>query len=118
MTRSILTGLQTAARFWTAPVLWRFSNYVTWHRRSVRGEIIRPLAAAIFFGYTANIGVVAAELPKVIPPPDSFFEIVAERDRDVARKFYKKFIDVNGMPVVAAEVVADLALQRTYEIVN
>lgn len=63
-------------------------------------------------------GALCADLPPVIAPPESFFEIVSERDRDAARKFYKKFIDVNGMPVVAADVVADLALQRTHEIVN
>jgi alpha-glucosidase len=50
--------------------------------------------------------------------PDSFFEKVRESDRDLARQFYKKFIDVQGMPVVAAEEVADAALQRTYDIVT
>ncbi len=54
---------------------------------------------------------------QVTAPPESFFAIVAERDRDAARAFYKKFIDVKGLPVVAADVVADQALQRTYEIV-
>jgi hypothetical protein len=56
--------------------------------------------------------------PAVIAPPDSFFEIVSQRDREVARRFYKKFLDVKGMPVVASREVADLALQRTYSIVN
>lgn len=57
-------------------------------------------------------------LPPVTAPPESFFEMVAARDRDVARQFYKKYIDVKGMPVVAADQVADRALQRTYEIVT
>ena len=61
---------------------------------------------------------VKAESPPVSPPPESFFEMVRERDRDAARQFYKKFIDVKGMPVVAAGEVADLALQRTYDIVT
>jgi hypothetical protein len=56
--------------------------------------------------------------PEVIAPPESFFEKVRERDGDVARQFYKKYIDIKGMPVVAAAEVADLALQRTYEIVT
>jgi alpha-glucosidase len=56
--------------------------------------------------------------PKVSTPPASFFAIVRERDREVARSFYKKFIDVNGLPVVAAGEVADTALQRTHEIVS
>lgn len=51
-------------------------------------------------------------------PPESFFEKVRENDRDAAWRFYKKYIDVNGLPVVAAEEVADLALHRTYEIVS
>ena len=51
-------------------------------------------------------------------PPDSFFEMVREKDRDAARQFYKKYIDVKGMPVVAAGEVADQALQRTYAIVT
>ena len=33
-----------------------------------------------------------------------------ERDRDAAREFYKKYLDVNGIPVVAAGEVADEAL--------
>ncbi len=56
--------------------------------------------------------------PRVSAPPTSFFEKVARRDRDVARGFYKKYIDVNGMPVVAAAQVSDRALQRTYSIVT
>ena len=51
-------------------------------------------------------------------PPESFFAIVRDRDRDAARKFYKKYLEVDGMPVVAAAEVADLALTRTREIVN
>jgi predicted metalloprotease with PDZ domain len=57
-------------------------------------------------------------LPKVSEPPESFFERVRERDREAARKFYKKYIDVKGMPVVAAAEVADEALQRTYYLVT
>src|SRR5437016_3040264 len=59
-----------------------------------------------------------AQTPRVTAPPASFFEKVRERDREAARGFYKKYIDVNGMPVAAASVVSDLALQRTYDIVT
>ena len=45
-------------------------------------------------------------------PPDTFFTILRERDRDEARQFYKKYIEVDGMPVVAAAEVADKALLR------
>lgn len=60
----------------------------------------------------------AEDRPSVTAPPESFFQIVAPRDREAARKFYGKYIDVKGMPVVAHADVADLALQRTYEIVT
>src|SRR6185503_6947406 len=62
--------------------------------------------------------VASESVPAVTPPPESFFQIVAERDRDAARAFYKKYIDVKGMPVVAASEIADQALQRTYWIVT
>jgi hypothetical protein len=54
----------------------------------------------------------------VTAPPDTFFAILRERDRDAARKFYNKYIEVDGMPVVAAAEVADEALLRTREIVT
>src|SRR5262245_44591107 len=56
--------------------------------------------------------------PTVTAPPDSFFEKYAERDRDAARAFYKKHLDVNGVSVAAAGVVADEALHRTHHIVT
>jgi alpha-glucosidase len=65
-----------------------------------------------------SAGAAVEGLPPVIAPPESFFQIVSERDREVARTFYQKYIDVNGMPVVAAGVVDDRALQRTHEIVT
>ncbi len=58
------------------------------------------------------------ELPSVTAPPESLFEKFREKDRDSARKFYKKYIDVKGMAVVAAVEVADEALQRTHHIVT
>jgi len=51
-------------------------------------------------------------------PPDAFFDLVSDQDRNVARQFYAKYIDSDGIPVVASSDVADLALQRTYEIVT
>jgi hypothetical protein len=56
--------------------------------------------------------------PEVGAPPESFFEKVRKPDRPAARQFYKKYIDIKGMPVVASAEVADLALQRTYEIIT
>src|SRR5262245_16199391 len=60
----------------------------------------------------------AAAPPTVSQPPESFYQMVSERDRDVARRFYSKYIDVNGMPVVAHADVADQALVRVHEIVT
>jgi alpha-glucosidase len=60
----------------------------------------------------------SADQPAVTAPPESFFQMVSERDREAAQNFYKKYIDVKGMPVVASGEVADLALQRTYSIVT
>jgi dipeptidyl aminopeptidase/acylaminoacyl peptidase len=58
------------------------------------------------------------EAPAVTAPPESFFEKIGPRDRDAARQFYKKYVDVKGMPVTASAEVADEALQRTYSIVT
>jgi alpha-glucosidase len=74
------------------------------------------LAAALLLAAAGRAQ--ADALAPVTAPPESFFALVAERDRDAARAFYKKFIDVQGMPVVAAAEVADLALQRTHAIVT
>jgi len=56
--------------------------------------------------------------PSVSVPPESFFQLIRERDREVARGFYKKYIDVQGIPVAAATEVADQALVRTYDLVT
>jgi len=91
---------------------------------------------------------VRIDAPAVTAPPESFFKMIEERlsnprrfgrsRRDGAkqadepkpsaekivaemalyRNFYKKYLDVKGMPVAAHSEVADLALQRTYEIVT
>jgi hypothetical protein len=51
-------------------------------------------------------------------PPEAFFNLLPERDREVGRAFYKKYLDIGGLPVVAADCVADAALERTHEIVS
>ncbi|HEY7087754.1 MAG TPA: hypothetical protein VH518_06665, partial [Tepidisphaeraceae bacterium] len=62
--------------------------------------------------------IVIPGAPPVIAPPDSFFEKFRPNDREPAHKFYKKYIDVKGLPVAASQEVDDLALQRTYDIVT
>jgi hypothetical protein len=56
--------------------------------------------------------------PKVITPPEVFFEKIPEKDRDAARRFYAKYLDIHGMPVAASADVADEALQRTHYLVT
>jgi alpha-glucosidase len=62
-------------------------------------------------------GAAGAE-PAVTAPPEAFFEKFRERDRDAARKFYKKYLDVKGLSVAASGEVADEALRRTRFIVT
>ena len=67
-------------------------------------------ALSNLFGQTTSGSVTA--------PPDSFFQKVRERDREAARQFYKKYIEVKGLPVAAAGEVADAALERTSDVVT
>jgi dienelactone hydrolase len=57
-------------------------------------------------------------VPRVIAPPESFFEKVRPRDREAARQFYKKYIDVKGIPAAGSAEIADEALERTFSIVT
>ncbi len=58
--------------------------------------------------------VAAHDKPDVTVPPEAFFDqVVADEDREAARCFYRKYIEVFGMPVVAADEVVDEALFRT-----
>ncbi len=77
------------------------------------------LAIALLVSLTSTAGGQTREaIPPVTRVPASFFDLLREGDRDIARRFYGKYIDVKGMPVVASGVVADAALQRTYTIVT
>jgi alpha-glucosidase len=92
-------------------------------RRSAPIHGFLPLLACAAFLTAAQRGPAApgdsgGPAPAVAAPPESFFEKVRERDRDAARRFYKKYLDVKGLPVVAAADVADEALQRTHFLVT
>ena len=54
----------------------------------------------------------------MVAPPDVVFDKYRKDDRDAARVFYKKSLDVNGLSVLAAGEVADEALVRTHHIVT
>jgi alpha-glucosidase len=77
-----------------------------------------PLLAPLLARPAAPSAGPTRGLPAVTAPPESFFNKVREKDREVARGFYKKYIDVKGLAVVASAAVADEALQRTYFIVT
>ena len=62
--------------------------------------------------------ITIAGAPKVIAPPEGCFERFRENDREAARGFYRKYIDVGGLAVLASGDVDDLALQRTHDIVT
>ena len=89
-------------------------------------NFLQALALAALLGVSAQSQSSApSDVPKVTPPPESFFELINAGGRRVEnpditphRNFYKKYLDVRGLPVVAAQEVDDLALQRTYEIVT
>lgn len=44
----------------------------------------------------------ASPPPQVLAPPEAFFQKFRDEDRDDARRFYKKNLDVNGLSVAAA----------------
>src|SRR5689334_8964370 len=62
--------------------------------------------------------IIIAGAPAVTAPPAAIFERFKPNDRDAARVFYKKYIDVRGLAVLSSGEVDDLALQRTYYIVT
>jgi hypothetical protein len=78
-------------------------------------SILAAIGLLLASGASAQPGRPAP--PRVTAPPAAFFELVRQSDREAARRFYTKYLDVAGMPVVAAGEVADAALERTREIV-
>lgn len=76
------------------------------------------LGLAILVATLGAATTASAGAPEVIAPPESFFDLVAERDREVAREFYHKYVDANGIPVAAAAAVTDEALVRSREVVT
>jgi hypothetical protein len=83
-------------------------------------QIAIDITLAIFLcGMVAHAqSATAIDYPAVTGPPETVFELMQEGDREVARQFCEKYISVGGLPVLSSGEVADLALQRTYEIVT
>ncbi len=88
----------------------------------MKGMLNVPAAVAWLLSTVVLLAEAQTPVREPVSPvtrvPASFFELLREEDRAVARRFYGKYIDVKGMPVVASAVVADEALQRTYTIVT
>jgi predicted metalloprotease with PDZ domain len=111
-------GLRFAGSDGPAPgkkwVLEARSEATASQRARVRGW----LGAALPDSTSQGQGNATQGLPAVTAPPASLFDKVRERDREVARKFYKKYVDVKGVAVLASAEVADEALQRTWFLVT
>jgi hypothetical protein len=75
------------------------------------------LAAVWLSSCATRTDVTVDSVPPVTPPPASFFQGFPERDREAARRFYKKHLELKGVSVAASSEVSDAALQRTYYIV-
>jgi hypothetical protein len=87
--------------------------------RSIQQIIMVITLVVLLFSITSYTqSTTTNKYPAVTTPPETVFELMRENDREVARQFYSKYIDVKGLPVLASVEVADLALQRTYEIVT
>ena len=86
------------------------------------GVLIGLLSLALDFGGSRVCAEDAVgdsgKRPQVTLPPESYFAKVREKDREAARAFYKKFIDIGGLACTAGADVADAALIRTHEIVT
>ena len=86
-----------------------------------RASLMAAMAVSLLVsgrGQLTHAAETSRSAPAITAPPTSFFPLVDEVDRDLARQFYQKYVDVQGLPVVAAAEVADEALHRTYEIVS
>src|SRR5579875_1400029 len=84
-------------------------------------QLSLSVTLVVFLNLIASVPLFADEKsnsPQVIAPPESFFGKFRERDQQAARKFYKKYLDVNGLSVAASPEVADEALQRTHYLVS
>ncbi|MBN1363078.1 MAG: hypothetical protein JW993_20935 [Sedimentisphaerales bacterium] len=112
-----------------------------------RGMTVVVLAMLLLAGASAP-AVQATRKPVVTAPPESFFKMIEQRisgprrgfrgrrdgqegqaqqgptaeqiaaEMAIYRNFYKKYVDVKGLPVASHGDVADQALLRTYEIVT
>jgi alpha-glucosidase len=76
------------------------------------------LAASLLSGCAIRNKATVDAAPPVTAPPESFFQGFPKRDREAARQFYKKHLELKGVSVAASGQVSDAALERTYYIVS
>jgi hypothetical protein len=55
---------------------------------------------------------------QITTPPAALLDKVGALDRDAARKFYTKYLDVKGVALMAGAAVSDEAMVRDYDIVT
>jgi hypothetical protein len=82
--------------------------------------LVTVLLSPVLLPSMASLATAAQEPPgvSVAAPPEQAFDRFRDGDRDAARTFYKKYVDVKGLSVLASGEVADEALQRTHHIVT
>ena len=59
-----------------------------------------------------------AQAPRVTAPPEALLARVEAKHRAAVRAFYRKSVDIQGLPVLASGNVSDEALLRTHELVS
>jgi alpha-glucosidase len=83
-----------------------------------------PMSRALLFACVTGVALIPSvnaqekAALRVADPPEAIFDRFREGDRDVARRFYAKYLDVKGVAVLASREVADEALLRTHHIVT
>jgi hypothetical protein len=80
--------------------------------------LILSIGLAIVTAALGQCGGAGEQTPRVLAPPERFFESFKANDREAARKFYKKHLDLQGWSIAAGADVADEALERTHFIVT
>lgn len=60
----------------------------------------------------------SAEPPRVAPPSEALLARVEAKHREAVRAFYRKSVDIQGVPVLASAAVEDAALLRAHELVS
>lgn len=84
----------------------------------ISNRIANPARGRRRARFRRNTGTAGAGTPQTVEQDPVAARERIEKELQIYRNFYHKYIDVKGMPVVAHADVADLALQRTYDIVT